>query len=388
MIDRLECGRCRQAQPADRLQNLCPCGGPLLARYDLDALAGSWRPEHLAGRRWDLWRYREVLPLPEGVEPLTLGEGGTPLLSSRRIGPRLGLSSLAFKDETGNPTGSFKARGLAVAVHRARALGARHIAIPSTGNAGVAAAAYSSAAGLSCTVAMPSDTPALMVAECRAYGATAVLIDGTIADAGDWLRAHTPRDGWFSVSTLREPYRLEGKKTMGFELAEQAAWVLPDAIVYPTGGGTGLIGMWKAFDEMEALGWLGSERPKMIAVQATGCAPIVHAFESGAVSAPAVADPCTVASGLCVPAALGDFLILGILRASNGAAVAVTDEALIEGARQLARQEGILAGPEAGATVAALPELMKRGMIGPDDRVVCFLTGGGLKYPVLHMPSA
>ena len=384
MIERLECARCGKEHAADRLQNVCPCGGPLLARYDLEALAGRWKRSDLAGRRHDLWRWREVLPLADGEEPLTLGEGGTPLLESRRMGPLLGLMRLAFKDETSNPTGSFKARGLAVAVHRARSLGAGHVTIPSAGNAGSAAAAYCAAAGLPCTVAMPGDTPAPIVAECRAYGARVQLVEGTIADAGAWLRAHPPRDGAFDVSTLREPYRLEGKKTMGYELAEAEGWRVPDAVVYPTGGGTGLIGMWKAFDEMEALGWIGSARPRMIAVQAAGCAPIASAFVSGAAVAAPVRDPRTIASGLRVPSALGDSLILGVVRASRGHALAVTDEALLEGARRLASEEGVFASPEAGATVAALPELLSRGVIAPDERIVCFLTGHGWKYPVLR----
>jgi threonine synthase len=288
-----------------------------------------------------------------------------------------------LKDETGNPTGSFKARGLAVAVHRARALGARHIALPSAGNAGSAAAAYAAAAGLGCTVAMPTDTPVPIVAETRAYGARVELVEGSIADAGRWIRERIASEGWFDVSTLREPYRVEGKKTMGYELAEDLGWSLPEAVVYPTGGGTGLIGMWKAFDELEALGWTGPKRPRMIAVQAAGCAPIVAAFDAGREEAEPVAEPRTVASGLRVPAAIGDSMMLGILRGSGGTAVTVTDAELLAGASRLAREEGILAGPEAGAAVAALPELLKRGVIAPGDRIALFVTGHGLKYPLL-----
>jgi threonine synthase len=382
VIARLECARCGRTHPADRLQNLCPCGGPLLARYDLAGLAGRWRLEDLAGRR-DLWRYREVLPVAPGEEPLTLGEGGTPLLRSRRIGPAAGLGGLLLKDETLNPTGSFKARGLAVAVHRAHALGAERLVLPSAGNAGSAAAAYAAAAGLACSVVVPLGTPAPIVAETRAYGATVELVDGSIADAGRRARELCAEEGGFDVSTLREPYRVEGKKTMGYELAEDLGWTLPDAIIYPTGGGTGLVGMWKAFEELEALGWVGAERPRMIAVQAAGCAPIVHAFEAGADRAEPVADPRTVASGIRVPSAIGDFLMLDILRRSGGAAVVVTDEELLEGARRLAREEGILAGPEAGAAVAALPRLLDRGVVAHDDRVVLFITGHGLKYPAI-----
>ena len=386
MIARLECARCGRAHPADRLQNLCPCGGPLLARYDLSGLTACWRPEDLAARR-DLWRYREVLPVAPGEEPLTLGEGGTPLLRSRRIGPAAGLGGLLLKDETLNPTGSFKARGLAVAVHRAHALGAERIVLPSAGNAGSAAAAYAAAAGIACSVVVPRGTPAPIVAETRAYGATVELVDGSIADAGQRARELCAEEGGFEVSTLREPYRVEGKKTMGYELAEDLGWTLPDAIVYPTGGGTGLVGMWKAFEELDALGWIGAERPRMIAVQAAGCAPIVHALETGAARAEPVADPRTVASGLRVPSAIGDFLMLDILRRSGGTAVAVTDEELLEGARRLAREEGILAGPEAGAAVAALPQLLDRGVVAHDDRVVLFVTGHGLKYPAITEPG-
>lgn len=383
MIARLECARCGRAHSADRLQNLCPCGGPLLVRYDLPAIAGRWRPEDLVFRPRHMWRYREVLPVAPGEEPLTLGEGGTPLLPSRRIGPAVGLAHLLLKDETLNPSGSFKARGLAVAVHRARALGAGRIVLPSAGNAGSAAAAYAAAAGLACSVVVPRDTPAPIVAETRAYGATVELVDGSIADAGRRARDVCRESGGFDVSTLREPYRVEGKKTMGYELAEDLGWTLPDAIVYPTGGGTGLVGMWKAFEELEALGWIGAERPRMIAVQAAGCAPIVRAFEAGDACAEPVADPRTVASGLRVPSAIGDFLMLDILRRSGGSAVAVTDDELVEGARRLAREEGILAGPEAGAAVAALPGLLERAVVARDDRVVLFVTGHGLKYPAI-----
>ncbi|HET9581419.1 MAG TPA: threonine synthase [Gemmatimonadota bacterium] len=382
MIAHLECARCGRAHPADRLQNLCPCGGPLLARYDLALLARRWGPQDL-GRRRGMWRYREVLPAAVEEEPLTLGEGGTPLLPSRRIGPAFGLRRLLLKDETLNPTGSFKARGLAAAVHRARALGAGEIVLPSAGNAGSAAAAYSAAAGLACTVVVPRGTPPPIVAETVAYGATVELVDGSIADAGRRARELCADGGGYDVSTLREPYRVEGKKTMGYELAEDLGWTLPAAIVYPTGGGTGLIGMWKAFEELEALGWIGAERPRMIAVQAAGCAPIVHAFEAGAAHADPWPDPRTVASGLRVPAAIGDFLILDILRRSGGTAVSVSDGELLEGARRLARAEGVLAGPEAGAAVAALPKLVRQGTIAPADRVVVFVTGHGLKYPAI-----
>ena len=380
----LECAACEKRAAAHTLQNLCPaCAAPLLARYDLEALARTWRPADLAGRAPGVWRWREVLPIEPAEEPLTLGEGGTPLLRSRSIGPALGMPRLAFKDESCNPTLSFKARGLAVAIHRARALGARRVAIPSAGNAGSATAAYCAAAGLSCTVAMPADTPRPILDECRAHGARIELVDGTIADAGAWVRERAADAGWFDVSTLREPYRLEGKKTMGYELAEAGGWTLPGAIVYPTGGGTGLIGMWKAFDELEALGWIDGDRPRMISVQAAGCAPIVRAFEAGSPRAEPVFAPHTVASGLKVPSAIGDFLILHAVRASGGSAVAVADSDLLAGARRLAADEGIFASPEAGATVAALPALLESGAIDPEAETVCFVTGHGIKYPVL-----
>jgi threonine synthase len=385
MLSHLECGRCGARHDAGHLLNLCSCGGPLLARYDLETVQRRMRREDLPARRSDLWRWREVLPIEPGEEPLTLGEGGTPLLTSRAIGPALGLERLLFKDESTNPTGSFKARGLAVAIHRARALGAARVAIPSAGNAGSAAAAYAARAGLACSVVMPESTPETIVAEARAYGARVELVPGSIADAGARVRQQAVAEKAFDLSTLREPYRVEGKKTMGYELAEALSWELPDAILYPTGGGTGLIGMWKAFGEMEALGWIGPVRPRMISVQAAGCAPIVRAFEAGADHAEPVADPETVASGLRVPGAIGDFLMLQIVRASGGTAIAVSDEALLEGARRLAREEGILASPEAGATIAALSVLLERGAIGPEERVVCFVTGSGLKYPVLML---
>lgn len=382
MIDHLECTACAAEWPADRLWNVCAsCDGPLVARYDLAAIGARWKPADLVGRPPGVWRWREVLPVGADEAPVSLGEGGTPLVPSRAIGPSLGLSRLAFKDETRNPTLSFKARGLAVAIHRARSLGADRVALPSAGNAGSAAAAYAAVTGMGCYVAMPASTPATIMAECRAFGATVELVDGTISDAARWIRERAWREGWFEVSTLREPYRVEGKKTMGYELAEDHGWSLPDAIVYPTGGGTGLIGMWKAFDELEALGWGDARRPRMIAVQADGCAPLVRAFEAGAERAEPVADPRTVAHGLRVPATSGDFLLLSILRASGGVATAVDDASILAGARRLAREEGLLAGPEAGATVAALPGLIEDGVVAPDDRVVCLATGHGLKYP-------
>ena len=324
-----------------------------------------------------MWRYEEVLPT---ATPVTLGEGMTPLLHAQRLGEALGLSRLYVKDEGQNPTGSFKARGLSAAVSMATALGVSTIALPTAGNAGGAAAAYAAAAGLRCVVALPSDTPSAIVLECRAFGAVVHLIDGLISDCGAFIAEQAPRSGWFEVSTLKEPYRVEGKKTMGYELWEESGGTLPDVIVYPTGGGVGLIGMWKAFDELEAMGLIDDRRPRMIAAQAEGCAPIVRAFDRRADTAEPWEDASTVAAGLRVPRPLGDFLILRDVYASRGEAVAVTDQELMSACRDLARLEGILAAPEGGAGLAAIRHLVERRRIGRDESVVLFNTGSGYKY--------
>jgi threonine synthase len=378
----LECARRCGAGPFDPRQRhfLCPgCRLPLLARYDL-AAARAWRRDSLAGRVASMWRYREMLPLLPGDEPVTLGEGWTPLLHARRLGASLGLDRLFFKDESLNPTNSFKARGQSAAITRARALGAETIALPTAGNAGNAAAAYAAAAGLQCQVFMPKDAKQPFVDECRLYGAEVTLVDGLITDAGRMAAERGEPRGWYDVSTLKEPYRVEGKKTMGYELAEQLGWTLPDWIIYPTGGGTGLIGMWKAFDEMEAIGWIGPSRPRMVSVQAAGCAPIVRAFERGEETAAPWENAQTSADGLRVPRAIGDFLILRAVRASDGAAVAVTDEEMIDGMLTLGREEGISAAPEGGASLAALRRLIADQKVLPHDTVVLFNTGGALKY--------
>ncbi len=375
----LECSRCRAALPADRLQNLCACGGPLLARYDLASAKNSLRPDNLAGRTNTLWRYAEVLP-GKASEAVSLGEGGTPLVPLRALGKELGLPNLYLKDESFNPTGSFKARGLAVAVSQARALGARKLAIPTAGNAGGALAAYASRAGLEAHVFMSRDAPAANQLECRAHGAHLVLVEGLISDCARRLAEGKERNGWFDVSTLNEPYRIEGKKTLSYELYEQLGGQLPGAILYPTGGGVGLIGMWKAFAEMQKLGWIGSERPKMIAVQASGCAPIVRAYEQGKSESEPWPRAETLAAGLRVPKALGDFLVLDAIRESRGAAVAVEDEEILAAVRRLAQQEGILACPEGAATLAALPGLLAQRVLQPADRIVLLNTGSGLKY--------
>jgi threonine synthase len=377
----LECTRCGSTYESEQLWRLSPCcEKPLYARYELDRLASVFRPESLRGRDATLWRYAEVLPVRTERYRLTLGEGYTPLLDSPRLAERLGVRRLWLKDEGQNPTGSFKARGLALAVARAWELGATAVALPSAGNAGSAAAAYAAAAGLACHVVMPDDTPRVIIEECRALGADLELIDGLITDAGVRVAAGAAEHGWFDVSTLKEPYRAEGKKTMGYELFEQLGGRLPDVIVYPTGGGTGLVGMWKAFDEMERLGWIGAARPRMISVQAAGCAPIVRAWEQGDEYAEPWQDAHTYASGLRVPRAVGDFLILDAVRASDGAAVAVTDEAMADAVRLVGATTGVFAAPEGGAVAAAVPLLLERGLLSATEEVVLFITGSGLKY--------
>jgi len=372
---------CSREHSVDRLRGVCEaCGELLLARYDLAAAAESLRREGMRDRVPTLWRYEEVLPGSD--DPITLGEGLTPLHRARRLGAELGLDRLWIKDESLQPTGSFKARGMTTAVTMALRLGARRLALPSAGNAGGAAAAYAALAGLPVDLYLPSWTPAPFVLEARAYGAKVHLCDGDIADCGAEVRRRTPQTGWFDLSTLREPYRLEGKKTMGYELAEQFGGELPDVVIYPTGGGTGLIGMWKAFDELERLGWIRPERrPKMVVVQADGCAPMVRAFECGAARAERWPGPRTYASGLCVPAAIGDHLILAAVRHSEGTALSVSDRAMADGQSLLGRLEGIFGAPEGGATVAAAQELATRGWLGRDQSVVLFNTGSGLKYP-------
>ena len=379
-LEWLECSRCHVAYDVTAPRNLCRCGGVLLARYRLDEAARTLTREGIAARVPDLWRYAEVLPGSD--DPLTLGEGMTPLLRLRFLGGELGLDTLLLKDEAQNPTGSFKARGLAVAVTMARKLGVRRIALPSAGNAGGAAAAYGALAGLAVDLFLPDDTPEPFRLEAAAHGARVHLVRGDIAACGRAMREHEDASAWFDLSTLREPYRCEGKKTLGYEIAEQLAWTLPDAIVVPTGGGTGLVGMWKAFEEMEHLGLLeGHRRPKMIAVQAAGCAPIVEAFEASASKAAPWEDPRTYASGLRVPSPLGDALILQALKESNGTAIAVSDDEMAASQLELARGEGIFAAPEGGATIAAARKLVLSGFLAPAERVVVLNTGTGLKYP-------
>lgn len=380
---RLDCAAACGAAPLDpeQPQHLCACGSPLLARYDLKALARTWSRATLGERQPTLWRYREVLPPADRGAPVSLGEGFTPLVHVPRLGAALGMDRLYVKDESANPTNSFKARGMTVAVTRARDLGARTLVVPSAGNAANALAAYAAQAGLAARVFMPRDVKPPFIRECELYGAHVTLVNGLITDAGRLAAAQAAEAGWYDVSTLKEPYRIEGKKTMAYELAEQLRWEWPDWLIYPTGGGTGIVGMWKAFEELEQLGWMPpGRRPRLVTVQAAGCAPIVRAFEAGASRAAPWADARTVADGLRVPRAIGDFLILRALRDSGGAAVAVDDDAMIAAMREMGRLEGISAAPEGGATLCALRLLLERGVIRRTDRVVLFNTGGALKY--------
>jgi threonine synthase len=377
----LDCTRCDRRYPPGQVLNLCECGGPLFARYDLERAAHDMRPGHLALRAPNLWRYREVLPVEDPDDRISLGEGFTPLLSAPQLGAAVGLPRLFIKDEAGNPTGSFKARGLALAVSMARALGAREVCLPSAGNAGSALAAYAARGGLEAHVFVPRDIAKLFVMETAAYGAHVETVDGLITDAGRVCAERARERGWYECATLKEPYRVEGKKTMGYELAEQMGWKLPDAILYPTGGGTGLIGMWKAFEELEQMGFLPSgQRPRMYAVQAEGCAPIVKAFEEGRDDAPMWEGATTHAHGIRVPKAIGDFLMLKALRASHGAGVRVSEAEIVQGVKDASAREGLFMCPEGGACVAALRKLKANGHLSPDDSVVVFNTGTGFKY--------
>jgi len=373
----LECSACGKKYDASVEQHLCTCGKPLLARYDLRRAAATLSLENLKQRPRTLWRYAEVLP---NDDPVSLGEGMTALVHAKRLGASIGLHRLFIKDEGLNPTGSFKARGMTAAVTRARQLGAKTLAAPTAGNAGGALAAYAAAAGLPAVIVMPADTPAANVMECQAFGAKVVKLNGLISDCGKYVAEHKDREGWYDVSTLKEPYRVEGKKTMGYELWEQFAGKLPDIILYPTGGGVGLIGMCKAFDEMQEMSWIGTERPRMVAVQAEGCAPIVKAWDARKSSAEFFPNAATIASGLRVPGPLGDLLILSMLRQTKGTALTVTDEEMLQAGRELASLEGIFAAPEGAATVIAARKLTASGWIKPHESVVLFNTGTGYKY--------
>jgi threonine synthase len=377
----LECSVCVpvRTRSADGLPGVCEvCGSPYLVRY-------GWLPKPegktlLRQARWTMWRYGAWLPLAYGERPVTLGEGGTPLLSVKQIGARHGFAQLLVKEEGTNPTGSFKARGLAAAVTRASIAGAKQFVVPTAGNAGIALAAYAARARAQARIYAPASTPRLILAQIRAFGGDLVLVEGHIGDCGKAAREFAADSGAVDVSTLREPYRIEGKKTLGLEIAEQLGWTFPEAIVYPTGGGTGLIGMWKAFQELRDSGWVRGTLPRMFSVQASGCAPVVRAFEAGAERCEPWPDPTTVAAGLRVPAPFGDRLILRALRDSGGGAVAVSDEALQGAAAELQSVEGIDASPEGGAALAGALELKRRGVLRPDERVVLFNTGAGWLY--------
>jgi len=375
----LECSICETRYASDAVNNLCSCGGPLLVRYDLQVIRHRWLRRDVQSGPATMWRYSPVLP-PATANIVSLGEGWTPLIHTPRLGARIGAEALWVKDEGLNPTASFKARGLACAVSMCVELGIKKVAIPSAGNAASAMAAYAAAAGIEAHIFMPRDVPQSNYIECKAYGAHVTLVDGLISDCGKIVAERGPQEGWFDVSTLKEPYRIEGKKTMGYEVAEQMSWELPDALFYPTGGGVGMIGMWKAFDEMERLGWIGSRRPKMIAVQAEGCQPVVRAFTENEARSRFYEGAQTLASGLRVPKPLGDFLVLKAVRESGGTAIAISDEEMLDYGAQLAADEGIFAAPEGAACVAAAHKLLQSGFLKPKDRMVLYNTGSGLKY--------
>ena len=381
-VTHLECALCGLRHEANVIQNLCvECGKPLLVRYDLEKAGQTLTKESLKTRESSLWRYREVLPVERAENTVSLGEGWTPLFKTDVLASKLAIKlDLYIKDEGQNPTQSFKARGMTAAISMAKELGVKKVAVPSAGNAAGALAAYAAKAGIEANIFMPADTPQANIVECEQTGANVTLIDGLITDCGAIVAKRKEAEGWFDVSTLKEPYRVEGKKTMGYEIAEQMDWTLPDVIMYPTGGGTGLIGMWKAFDEMEQMGWIGSKRPRMVSVQSETCAPIVRAFNNGERFAEEFENASTVASGLRVPKAIGDFLILDAIRASIGTAISVTDAELVAAVREIGAAEGIFAAPEGAACLPALRKLIANGWIKEGESVVIFNTGSGVKY--------
>jgi threonine synthase len=381
-VTHLECSMTGERYPADELHNLSRAGKPLLVRYDLAGVKKSLSREALAQRPHDLWRYRELLPVRRIEDIVSLGEAVTPIVAMPKLAKMLATTEILVKDESRLPTGSFKARGLAMAVSMAKALGVAHMAMPTNGNAGAALAAYASRAGIKTTVFCPQDTPEVNVREIALQGATVYRVNGLIDDCGKIVTQGQAKVGWFDTSTLKEPYRIEGKKTMGLELAEQLGWELPDVVLYPTGGGTGLIGMWKAFAELEAIGFIGKKRPRMVAVQAAGCAPIVRAYDAGAEHAPRWEDAQTIAAGIRVPQAIGDFLVLRAVRESAGFAIAVADAAISAAIDEVARAEGLLLCPEGAATYAALKQGIADGRIRRDERALLFNCATGLKYPM------
>ncbi|MAO90964.1 MAG: threonine synthase [Rhodospirillaceae bacterium] len=387
-VSHLECSMTGKTYPADTVQGLSEAGRPLLVRYDLDALAKAVTKEDIAKRTDGFYRYREFLPIRRDENVVSLGEVVTPLIPLPHTAKRLNATSIIVKDEGRLPTGSFKARGLALAVSMAKELGLTHLAMPTNGNAGAAMAAYATQAGIRSTVFCPADTPEVNVSEIELQGATVYRVNGLINDCGKIVGEGKGPVGWFDLSTLKEPYRIEGKKTMGLELAEQMGWQVPDIIFYPTGGGTGLIGMWKAFQELEAIGWLGQKKPRMVAVQATGCAPIVKAYEAGEEHAPLWQDAHTYAAGIRVPIAVGDFLILRAVRESGGFAIAVEDEAIAESLDEVGKQDGLLLCPEGAATMAAYKQALASGLVDRDERALLFNCATGLKYPLPKIDRA
>jgi threonine synthase len=380
-VTHLHCSACEKQFEPNKLYNLCDhCGLPLLVAYDLQESSKTLTKDTLKNRNSTLWRYEEVLPVVNRSNQVSLGEGWTPLHHAQTLGEKYDLPNLFIKDEGMNPTQSFKARGMTMAVSMARELGVKKVAVPSAGNAAGALSAYAALAGMEAFIFVPQDTPIACVIECKALGANVTLVDGLITDCGKIVAERKEKEGWFDVSTLKEPYRIEGKKTMGYELAEQMNWELPDVIFYPTGGGTGLIGMWKAFDEMEEMGWIGSHRPRMVSVQSEGCSPIVDAFHQGLKNGAEIENAHTVASGLRVPKAIGDFIMLDILRKSGGTAVAVSDEDLVRDSVEIGTEEGIFAAPEGGALLVALKKLLETGEVQHAEKIVLFNTGSGIKY--------
>ena len=381
LVQDIYCPKCNTRYPIGTIQTLCRCGSPLLVDYDYKRAAASGLKEKFASRTGlGMWKYVELLPVQDRDNIISLGEGSTPLTRSAAIRAELGLANVYFKDECGNPTGSFKARGLSMAISRAKELGIERVIIPTAGNAGSAMAAYAARAGMKSKVIMPRDVPSPFLVDAAYHGAEIELVEGTIKDCGAKAAELSKSEGWFLMATLKEPYRIEGKKTMGYELAEQFDYSLPEVIIYPTGGGTGLIGMWKAFDEMEKMGWIDSRRPRMVAVQPNGCAPIPRAWEQGRDHADEFPNPTTVAAGLRVPSAVGDFLMLRAIRETNGCALTVSDEELMHDTGELAAKEGIFSSPEGGASLACLRKLIERKLVHQSDRVVVFITGSGYKY--------
>src|SRR6201988_4928073 len=381
-VTHLECSYTGERYEADRIHGLSRAGKPLLVRYDLAGVKKALSKDALPARPFDLWRYRELLPVRRASDIVSLGEAVTPIVPLAKISKKLSAAEILVKDEGRLPTGSFKARGLVMAVSMAKALGIKHMAMPTNGNAGAALAAYATRCGIKTTIFCPADTPEVNVSEIELQGATVYRVNGLIDDCGKIVGEGKTKVGWFDTSTLKEPYRIEGKKTMGLELAEQLGWDVPDVIFYPTGGGTGLIGMWKAFAELEAIGFIGSKRPRMVAVQADGCAPMVRAFENGVEHAPRWEDAHTIASGIGVPQAVGDFLILRAVRESKGFAIAVSDENISAALNEVAREEGLLLCPEGAATYAAYQQSLADGRVGKNDRVMLFNCATGLKYPL------